>query len=133
MVISAKYVHTNLIARDWRALSSFYQQVFGCIPVPPERDYQGEKLAAGTGGDYEAKGYRQTEAGHLTKVCPLAAQEILHPRMPVSQSVTKEKYPFAAHGHSRVIKVLLHPAGRATGGQPPRRAPSAGFGILLLN
>jgi predicted enzyme related to lactoylglutathione lyase len=49
MVISAKYVHTNLIAEDWRALSSFYQQVFGCVPCPPERDYQGEKIAAGSG------------------------------------------------------------------------------------
>jgi len=44
-----KYVHTNLIAEDWRALAAFYQQVFGCIPVPPERDLQGEKLEAGTG------------------------------------------------------------------------------------
>jgi predicted enzyme related to lactoylglutathione lyase len=49
MNISAKYVHTNLIAEDWQALASFYQQVFGCIPVPPERDFQGEKLEAGTG------------------------------------------------------------------------------------
>ncbi len=49
MSISAKYVHTNLIAEDWRALAGFYQDVFGCVPVPPERDYQGEKLEAGTG------------------------------------------------------------------------------------
>ena len=49
MVISAKYVHTNLIAADWRVLAGFYQQVLGCIPVPPERDFQGENLEAGTG------------------------------------------------------------------------------------
>jgi len=49
MSISARYVHTNLVARDWRALSNFYEQVFGCDPVPPERDFQGEKLEAGTG------------------------------------------------------------------------------------
>ena len=49
MNLPAKYVHTNLIAQDWRKLSAFYQQVFGCIPVPPERDYSGEKLEAGTG------------------------------------------------------------------------------------
>ena len=49
MIIGAKYVHTNLIARDWQALSSFYQQLFGCVPVLPERDFQGEKLEAGTG------------------------------------------------------------------------------------
>jgi predicted enzyme related to lactoylglutathione lyase len=49
MTIEAKYVHTNLIAEDWRGLAAFYQQLFGCIPVPPERDLQGEKLSAGTG------------------------------------------------------------------------------------
>lgn len=49
MIMQAKYVHTNLVAQDWRALSNFYQQLFGCIPVPPERDFQGEKLESGTG------------------------------------------------------------------------------------
>jgi predicted enzyme related to lactoylglutathione lyase len=49
MGFTAKYMHTNLIAEDWRALADFYQQLFGCIPVPPERDFQGETLAAGTG------------------------------------------------------------------------------------
>jgi len=49
MTIEAKYVHTNLIADDWHTLANFYQQVFGCTPVPPERDFQGELLEAGTG------------------------------------------------------------------------------------
>jgi predicted enzyme related to lactoylglutathione lyase len=49
MGVPAKFVHTNLIAEDWRALATFYQQLFGCIPVLPERDIQGEKLEAGTG------------------------------------------------------------------------------------
>ncbi len=47
--IQARYVHTNLIARDWRALAEFYQRVFGCIPVPPERDLSGPIMEAGTG------------------------------------------------------------------------------------
>ena len=45
----ARYVHTNLIAEDWRRLADFYSQVFGCVPVPPERDYSGAALAAVTG------------------------------------------------------------------------------------
>ena len=49
MAISAKYVHTNLIAEDWQALSKFYQKIFGCVPCPPERDYRGEKITAGSG------------------------------------------------------------------------------------
>jgi predicted enzyme related to lactoylglutathione lyase len=48
VVIQARYTHTNLIAEDWQALANFYQLTFGCIPVPPERDFQGEKLEAGT-------------------------------------------------------------------------------------
>ncbi|MDZ4717457.1 MAG: VOC family protein [Roseiflexaceae bacterium] len=45
----AKYVHTNVIARDWQALANFYCTVFGCTPVPPERDYSGDALDRGTG------------------------------------------------------------------------------------
>lgn len=49
MIRDARYVHTNLVARDWRALSEFYQRVFGCVPVPPERHYGGPALESGTG------------------------------------------------------------------------------------
>ncbi len=49
MTIQAKYVHTNLIAEDWRRLAAFYQEVFGCTPVPPERDLGGPTMEAGTG------------------------------------------------------------------------------------
>jgi predicted enzyme related to lactoylglutathione lyase len=37
MAINSRFTHTNLIARDWRRLVGFYQQVFGCQPVLPER------------------------------------------------------------------------------------------------
>ncbi len=49
MIKSVRYVHTNLIARDWKSLASFYQTHFGCVLVPPERDYSGPDLEAGTG------------------------------------------------------------------------------------
>ena len=48
MIRGAKYGHTNLIAKDWRALARFYQEQFGCIPVPPERDFKGKDLERGT-------------------------------------------------------------------------------------
>ena len=47
--LNARYGHTNLVARDWRSLAAFYEQTFGCAPVPPERDYRGPDLEAGTG------------------------------------------------------------------------------------
>ena len=49
MIEAAKYVHTNLVANDWRSLARFYQETFGCVPVPPERDYSGPELESGTG------------------------------------------------------------------------------------
>jgi catechol 2,3-dioxygenase-like lactoylglutathione lyase family enzyme len=48
-VIDARFGHVNLIARDWRSLADFYTRLFGCELVPPERDYRGDDLAAGTG------------------------------------------------------------------------------------
>lgn len=45
----ARYGHTNLIASDWRRLAAFYERVFGCVPVPPARNQEGEWLERGTG------------------------------------------------------------------------------------
>ena len=44
-----KYVHTNLITDNYQRLSEFYQQVFDCVPLPPERDLDGDWLSRGTG------------------------------------------------------------------------------------
>ena len=49
MTIQARFAHVNLIARNWRRLAEFYQQVFGCTPVPPERDLAGQWLDDATG------------------------------------------------------------------------------------
>src|SRR3990172_12740853 len=49
MIEGARYVHTNLIARNWQALARFYETHFGCIRVPPERDSSGPELEAGAG------------------------------------------------------------------------------------
>ena len=45
----ARFGHTNLIARDWRRLAEWYERLFECVPVPPERDYSGSDLERGTG------------------------------------------------------------------------------------
>jgi catechol 2,3-dioxygenase-like lactoylglutathione lyase family enzyme len=47
-MIQAKYVHTNIMAHNWQKLSKFYQGVFGCVPVPPQRDFSGEALERAT-------------------------------------------------------------------------------------
>ncbi len=37
-----RYVHTNIIAENWKSLAQFYIDVFECEPVLPERDLSGE-------------------------------------------------------------------------------------------
>jgi predicted enzyme related to lactoylglutathione lyase len=49
MTLCARYIHTNIIARDWKQLAGFYEKVFGCTPVPPERDLSGKWLEDATG------------------------------------------------------------------------------------
>jgi catechol 2,3-dioxygenase-like lactoylglutathione lyase family enzyme len=49
MPLDARYAHTNLVARDWQSLARFYEELFGCVRVPPERDYAGSLVEAGTG------------------------------------------------------------------------------------
>lgn len=44
-----RYVHTNIIARDWEALADFYIKVFDCTVKPPLRDLSGDWLDAATG------------------------------------------------------------------------------------
>jgi len=44
-----QYAHTNIIAHNWKRLASFYETVFGCVPIPPERDLSGDWLDKVTG------------------------------------------------------------------------------------
>ncbi len=45
-----RYVHTNIVAKDWKKLSQFYQQVLHCRPLPGgKRDLKGEWLDRLTG------------------------------------------------------------------------------------
>lgn len=44
-----KYVHTNIVSRNWKKLSDFYINVFQCEIVPPIRNQSGKWLEQGTG------------------------------------------------------------------------------------
>lgn len=48
-MVQIRYKHTNVIARDWRAIARFYQDVFGCTVASSERDFTQAWLAKGTG------------------------------------------------------------------------------------
>jgi catechol 2,3-dioxygenase-like lactoylglutathione lyase family enzyme len=49
MTVRSRFTHVNIIAQDWRRLAEFYERVFGCRLVPPERDLAGQWLEDGTG------------------------------------------------------------------------------------
>jgi predicted enzyme related to lactoylglutathione lyase len=48
VAIHARFVHTNLVARDWKMLAAFYEHVLGCTPVLPERALAGPWLEKST-------------------------------------------------------------------------------------
>jgi catechol 2,3-dioxygenase-like lactoylglutathione lyase family enzyme len=61
----ARFAHVNLVARDWQALARFYTDVFGCDPVPPERDQAGPWLDAATSiPDLRIRGMHLRLPGH---------------------------------------------------------------------
>lgn len=63
--MGTKYVHTNIIADDWKRLADFYQNVFDCHPVPPERNQSGAWLERGTGvKDAALRGVHLRLPGH---------------------------------------------------------------------
>lgn len=39
---TVKFVHINILAKDWKTLSQFYIKVFDCKPVYPERNMHGD-------------------------------------------------------------------------------------------
>ncbi len=45
--MTIRFAHVNLIARDWKRLARFYEEVFGCTPVSPERELAGEWIEEG--------------------------------------------------------------------------------------
>ncbi len=48
-MMNVKYAHTNIVARNYKALARFYIHVFGCVPVYPERDLSGKWVDQLTG------------------------------------------------------------------------------------
>jgi predicted enzyme related to lactoylglutathione lyase len=46
--MEARFTHVSLVAEDWKKLAQFYVDVFGCTPVPPERNLSGKWVDACT-------------------------------------------------------------------------------------
>ena len=60
-----RYVHTNMVAKDWKKLSNFYIAVFGCTIKPPKRKLSGDWLDQATGlSKAELEGVHLLLPGH---------------------------------------------------------------------
>ena len=48
-MITSRFAHVSIVAADWKRLAEFYEAVFGCTRVPPERNLAGAWLDTATG------------------------------------------------------------------------------------
>lgn len=45
----SKLLHVNINAKDWKKVCAFYEEVFGCVQVPPQKKISGDYAADLTG------------------------------------------------------------------------------------
>lgn len=128
--MTAKYAHTNLIARDWKRLSRFYQEVFGCVPIPPERDLSGHWLDGATGvANSHIRGIHLRLPGHGDG----------GPTLEIFQYESMPEYPevkpntpgfshiaFAVDDVPAMARVVLDRGGSEVGALVSREVPGAG-------
>jgi predicted enzyme related to lactoylglutathione lyase len=128
--MTIRYTHTNIIAADWRRLAAFYQQVFACTPVPPERDQSGEWLARGTGVPGAAlKGMHLRlpgcgESGPTLEIFSYAAME--ERPMPVANRKGFGHLAFAVDDVPCTLEQVVAAGGKAVGEVVVRVVPGVG-------
>ena len=119
MPILAKYVHTNLIARDWKRLVRFYTDVFGCKSKDPERDMSGAWLdsvtslgnAHLTGVHLRLPGYG--ENGPTLEI--FSYDELVERGMPVSNQNGFAHIAFAVDDVDQALQAVIAAGGGAVG------------------
>jgi predicted enzyme related to lactoylglutathione lyase len=119
MPIRAKYVHTNLIARDWKRLVQFYSDVFGCEPKPPERDMSGAWLNQLTslrnahlrGVHLRLPGYG--EDGPTLEI--FSYDKLVEGGMPVANQCGFAHIAFAVDDVERALEAVIAAGGGAVG------------------
>ena len=125
-----RYAHTNLIARDWRRLATFYEEALGCARVPPERDLAGEWLDRATG----------LEGAHIEGIhLRLPGYDVDGPTLEIFQYGDLRERPaprpnspglshlaFAVDDVEAVAQAVFNHGGRAVGALTIREIPGVG-------
>lgn len=131
MPIRAKYVHTNLIARDWKRLVRFYTDVFGCEAKGPERDMSGAWLdrvtslpnAHLTGVHLRLPGYEEN--------CPtleiFSYDELIERGMPTANQCGFAHIAFAVDDVDQALEAVIAAGGGAVGKIASTEVDGVGF------
>lgn len=129
--MAVRYAHTNIIAGDWRSLVDFYIRVFGCTPVPPERDQSGAWLEKGTGVKNAAlRGMHLRLPGHGDDGPTLEiysyAEMLDNSLPPAANRKGLGHLAFEVEDVKTKLEELLANGGRALGDVVVKRVPGAG-------
>jgi predicted enzyme related to lactoylglutathione lyase len=119
MPIPAKYVHTNLIARDWKGLVRFYSEVFGCEPNPSDRDMSGAWLdqltslqnAHLSGVHLRLPGYG--DDGPTLEI--FSYSELVEPELPSANQCGFGHIAFAVHDVDEALQAVIAAGGSTVG------------------
>ena len=132
--MATRYVHTNLIARDWQRLVAFYVEVFGCVPLEPKRDLRGEWLERGTGvKGAHLRGQHLRLPGHGDAGPTLevfAYDEVLDQGRPVANRSGFGHIAFAVDDVEAMVKRVVEAGGSAE--LDVVRSPVPGAGTLTV-
>ncbi len=130
MAVPVRFGHVNVIAQDWRRLQAFYEQVFGCTPVPPERNLTEPWVEEVTGvPGARIRGVHLRLPGHGDTGPTL---EILQYAEMEPRPITAANRPgfahiaFAVGDIDAVLSALLAAGGGTTGGLVSAEIPGAG-------
>jgi predicted enzyme related to lactoylglutathione lyase len=119
MPIRAKYVHTNLIARDWKRLVQFYSDLFGCIPKGSERDMSGVWLDQVTSlRNAHLRGVHLSLPGYGDDVPTLeifSYRQLVEGKMPTANQCGFAHIAFAVDDVNQALQALIAAGGGAVG------------------
>ncbi len=137
MTINARYTHTNLVARDWRKLAQFYQEVLNCIPAPPERDLSGRWIEEATAvPQAQVRGIHLQLPGHGADGPTLEIfqyQRELEALPPAANRPGFGHIAFAVDDVEAATKVVLAAGGGTLGQIVSREIPGAGSITFALD
>lgn len=130
MTGKARFAHINLIARDWRRLARFYEQVFGCSPVPPERHLSGRWLEQATGLPGAAlQGMHLRLPGHGQGGPTLEIFQYVQPMQALPAAVNRPGFghiAFAVEDVAAARQAVLEAGGGQLGALTTTTVPGAG-------